>query len=446
MSTNTKHDIKIAEEIKHLSLDEIEELYIRYLNGEKNSLLTHDYKIDINPNKLLYVLPPRVKFDKNCPYCDITMFKKRQSKSATNFNLPPAQCYECNHKEYLKNKGYRTQTCDCESCLKIERDQASAKEVETRNKIVIQHSTNNHQPVSYCDLKFNHKLTLLTLFLIKTNESFDFIVSLDDISKSGLFTPTKKMDIDLIMELYSLKIIIIDPNSKVDAFIESEEGGLDSFYISKIQWIPNVFLGREERLELSEIYNKLYDELKDGVQSYWESEVHSLLFTIAREEVLQYIYVKADELNVEFSAELKTREIVNQLLNIFSVAEVYYFAHKAVESAHLFYHKGFAKSKKHAANTIPNKMLSLAERAVSERWVKNEFSRDSRAPRSHISKILYDFLLKDENAGFSKAPGKYWEEELYPMFFSGASPQASSLCCSRCGTTSVVIKMVLDTL
>lgn len=52
-------EINIANAIKHLSLDEIEELYQRYLDGEKNSVLIEDYKININPNKLIKVLPPK---------------------------------------------------------------------------------------------------------------------------------------------------------------------------------------------------------------------------------------------------------------------------------------------------------------------------------------------------------------------------------------------------
>ena len=73
-------EINIANAIKHLSLDEIEELYQRYLDGEKNSVLIEDYKININPNKLIKVLPPKKLDDTLCPYCNVPMFTKRKSK------------------------------------------------------------------------------------------------------------------------------------------------------------------------------------------------------------------------------------------------------------------------------------------------------------------------------------------------------------------------------
>jgi len=38
-------DIEVADEIKHLSSSEIEELYQKYLDGEKNSVLVKDYEV-----------------------------------------------------------------------------------------------------------------------------------------------------------------------------------------------------------------------------------------------------------------------------------------------------------------------------------------------------------------------------------------------------------------
>ena len=37
-------EIEVADEIKHLSSNEIEELYQKYLEGEKNSVLIKDYR------------------------------------------------------------------------------------------------------------------------------------------------------------------------------------------------------------------------------------------------------------------------------------------------------------------------------------------------------------------------------------------------------------------
>lgn len=166
-----------------------------------------------------------------------------------------------------------------------------------------------------------------------------------------------------------------------------------------------------------------------------------ILYIISREEILQYIYIISNELKVQFNAEIKTRKIVAQLLINFSVSEIYYFVRKSVESAHLYYVKGLSNGKKHAANTIPNKMLSLGERALIEKWKTYKFNRDSRVPRSSISKVFFDFFLQDEDAGFYKAPGQYWIQELCPKHFNN-NPSDNEVCCSQCGSNNVTVKFL----
>lgn len=434
-------DIEIADEIKHLSSDEIEDLYQKYLDGEKNSVLIADYKIDINPNKLITIFPPKILDDMLCPYCDIPMFTKRRSKSAASCDIPPIECHDCNHKVFPERFGYRSQQCGCEQCVIIRRQQELEAEKKKRETIRELYDVDDIEPIDYSELTFFHKLVLLTLFRMQTDEDFEYILSLDDPSRTESLSPTNEMDLECIKDLFSCSVVIIDPESRIESFIEGEE--FKSFYITRTRWIPNITFDGVERADLNEVYKEIYQEIKSGIQPQWEKEILKTLFIIAREEVLQYVHVRADELNVNFSAENKTREVINQLLQQFAVSEIYYFVKKSVENAHIYYSKGFANSKKHAANTIPNKILSLGERAINEGWNTYKYSRDSRAPRSYISQIFYDFFLQDEDAGFHKSPGKHWEQELHPRHFceSNASNE-SELSCSQCKSQNVAAQMV----
>lgn len=434
-------DIDVADEIKHLSSTEIEDLYQKYLDGEKNSVLIKEYKIDINPNKLITVLPPKKLDDTLCPYCDVPMFTKRRSKSASSWDIPPIECYECDHKIFSEKHSFRRQLCNCQECINIRRQEKIEAERERREKIREKYSIDDREAIEYSELNFFHKLVLLTLFRMQTDEDFEYILSLDDPSRVESLCPTDQMDLECLKELFSCGAIIIDPESRVEAFVEDED--FNSFYLSRIRWIPNVTLDGLERADLNEIYKEIYNEIKSGIQAQWEKEIFKTLFRIAREEVLKYVHVRADELNVDFTAENKTREVVNQLLQNFSVSEIYYFVKKSVENAHIYYSKGYANNKKHAANTIPNKILSLGERALSEGWNTYKYSRDSRAPRSYISMIFYDFFLQDEDSGFSKAPGKHWEQELFPRnFCENIGSDQNALSCSKCESENVEVKMV----
>ena len=191
--------------------------------------------------------------------------------------------------------------------------------------------------------------------------------------------------------------------------------------------------------------------MKDKIKPEWEDELFSLLVEISIEEVLQYLYIKTEELNVTFTAEKKTREIIEQLLIDFSVSEIYYFVKKSVEDAHIFYAKGLASSKKHAGNIIPGKMLSLGERALKENWDTYRYNRDSRSPRSYLSQIIFDFLLQDEDAGFNKAIGRYWEQEVRTKYFASEDnpDDITTPSCINCGSVNIKIniedsKLLLD--
>ena len=440
-----KPEIEVAEEIKHLSSNEIEELYQKYLEGEKSSVLIEHYKIDINPNKLIKVLPPKKLDDTLCPYCDMPMFTKRRSKSASSSNISPIECLNCDHKVFSEKFGYHRQQCECENCVIIRRQQKFRAEKEKRDKIRDIYDLEHRKPIDYSELSFFNKLILFILFRMQTDEKFEYILSLDDLFRTQSLSPTSQMDIECLKELFSCSALLVDPDSRLEAFDEDEE--FKSFDIYKVRWIPNVTFDAVKRAGLNEVYNQIYKELKNGIQPQWEKEIFNTLFRIAREEVLQYVRLKTNELNINFSAENKTREVVNQLLQSFSVSEIYYFVKKSVENAHIFYSKGCANNKKHAANTIPNKILSLGERAINEGWNTYKYSRDSRAPRSYISQVFYDFFLQDEDAGFYKSPGKHWEQELHPRYFCESEPgRNSELCCSHCKSVNLVVQMVNDVL
>lgn len=56
--------------------------------------------------------------------------------------------------------------------------------------------------------------------------------------------------------------------------------------------------------------------------------------------------------------------------------------------------------------------------------------------------MVFDFLLKDEDAGFNKAIGKYWEKEISLRYFpTNESNKENSLYCINCHSKNVQINM-----
>ncbi len=66
--------IELAEEVKHLSPEELEELYDRYISGERNQDLIEEYGIDAHPNKLVSLFPPLMHESLECIYCALPPF------------------------------------------------------------------------------------------------------------------------------------------------------------------------------------------------------------------------------------------------------------------------------------------------------------------------------------------------------------------------------------
>lgn len=186
----------------------------------------------------------------------------------------------------------------------------------------------------------------------------------------------------------------------------------------------------------------LYQELSASVQPVWKRELYALMFSLAREELLQYIHVLANEVNFVFSAEVSANTVIARLLQNFSVSHIYYFVRLAVKNAAHFYATGTSRGRIHASNTIPRNMLRTSEEALARDWRKTAY-RDARVPQSALQRLLYDVVLKDRGAGFSKSPGLYWSDELIPRFFPLARPGMT--CQGICSYFAVSVTQAIST-
>jgi hypothetical protein len=238
-------------------------------------------------------------------------------------------------------------------------------------------------------------------------------------------------------------VLVVATDSDIKAFNRTDGCSIADY--SAVRWLPNVALDGALRSPRDSLYLMLYQELSGSVQPTWKSELYALIFALARQESIQYIHVLANEVSFAFTAEARAEAVVGQLLQDFSVSQLYYFARLAVKSAAHFYATGNSKGRNHASNTIPRNMLGTAQDALKRNWRKNAH-RDSRVVQSAMHRLLYDIVLKDSGAGFSKSPGMYWRDELVPQFFSGAAFDSDlvghlQLFCRECDSSNIDASM-----
>lgn len=431
-----------ADEIKHLSEEQVEQLYQRYLNGEKSADLKIEFNIAPEVRSLLKILPPIISKDLTCPYCDLPMWVRRHAKGTPVSIRNHFKCVRCEHYHYEPGHYGRNKLCTCNGCYKLRQQEIAAQPRRDRLELEKRYATPGPS-VPYASLGFVQKLTLLALLDDGHVAGAECVASLDTGFRSEPLAPTDEAGEALVRNLHETGVLDVDLEGDIKAFDRASGYLIKDF--SAVRWLPNVALEPGVRSTRDALYRALYQELSGSVQPAWKSELYALMLSLARDESIQYIQILASEVSFVFSAQGRAETVVSQLLQDFSVSHIYYFARLAVKNAAHFYATGNSRGRNHACNTIPGSMLGTAQDAKARNWRKTAY-RDSRVPQSALHRILYDVVLKDSGAGFSKSPGLYWREELVPRFFSGDAYGADltghlQLFCRECDSSNVDASM-----
>ncbi|VEF10671.1 Uncharacterised protein [Pseudomonas fluorescens] len=439
-----------AEEIRHLSDEQIEQVYQRYLDGEKTAALMAEFKIPSTVRSLLKVLPPIVSDELSCPYCDLPMWVRRHARDTAVALRHPFKCVRCEHQHSVAGANSRHATCSCSECFKLRQQQVAARAARDRLELEARHGAPS-PAVPYANLGFVQKLTLLALLDDGYGAHVEWIAPLNAPSREEPLALTHEACEELLKGLHESGVLVVSTESDIKAFDRTEGCSIREY--SAVRWLPNVTLDGPERSTRENLYLALYQELSGNVQAAWKSEIYALIFSLAREDSIQYIRVLASEVDFAFTAEARAEEVVGQLLQDFSVSQLYYFARLAVRNAAHFYATGNSKGRSHASNTIPRNMLGTAQDALARNWRKNAH-RDPRVPQTAMQRLLYDVVLRDCGAGFSKSPGMYWRDELVPQFFCALAFDSDlvshlRLFCRECDSSNIdasMDKQILQTM
>lgn len=383
---------KVNEKLAHLTGSQIDELYEKYLNGEKCRDLILEYNISVTPNSLVKILPPKINEEITCKYCEISMYSIRRPRPG---NLHELTCLQCNHSFHQGNF-YINSSCWCNKC-RLAEENVVEKEQKQKQKAILNKIEVTHQViVEYGSLTIEQKVLLLSFIHSFHEPEFQYIQSINDFEDELSLAPTFYMSYRIIEKLADEKLIFPHTNSELCSF--NDEG--DLIDIEYVKWIANIGYSASERFELLDLYELILSDLSETNSYFFLDHIQKLIYELCVEESLQYIDFRCLGLDVSFHARKKTTEYLTKIVNDFPVTQIYYFANKAVQNAHLFYAEGKAQSKNHAGNTIPEKLINMANRALSENWNVYEFVRPTGLPRSTLSFVIFDLILDDKDAGF----------------------------------------------
>ena len=395
-------EIEIHEKLRHLTMLQIESLMNKYYNGIKASDIIKEYNIDTTSSKLYTLFPPIICEDIICPVCNEPMYKERDSKSSYSWNKKKPFCAICGHTDEI--------ICKCNYCI-AEREKVRKLNEERKVRILQEKREKikkvydlNIVPVNYSELNFREKVFLGALLRTSLSEDMEVILPLNDAERE--LAPTIGYIKEILSYLIGRGVVSVDSNSSIDAFLDSnEEKDIEFpnvYYITMVKYRINIVGDEDIKNILSKIINpkSFSDADKEDALNIWKE--------IALEECIEYFeYLEYQMKSVRFDFNIgeKTIAIFKDLLENFSVSQIYGIIYKSVANATKYYQES-SVSKKQAANSVIGGCQRYAERAMINNWELAKYSRIKELPQSMISEFFFDRVIGVGSLGFNMPPSE----------------------------------------
>lgn len=392
-------EIEIHEKLRHLTMLQIESLMNKYYNGVKASDIIKEYNIDTTSSKLYTLFPPIICEDIICPVCNEPMYKERDSKSSYSWNKKKPFCAICGHTDEI--------ICKCNYCI-AEREKVRELNEERKVRILQEKREKikkvydlNIVPVNYSELNFREKVFLGALLRTSLSEDMEVILPLNDAERE--LAPTIGYIKEILSYLIGRGVISVDSNSSIDAFLDSnEEKDIEFpnvYYITMVKYRINIVGDEEIKNILSKIINpkSFSDADKEDALNIWKE--------IALEECIEYFEYQMKSVRFDFNIGEKTIAIFKDLLENFSVSQIYGIIYKSVANATKYYQES-SVSKKQAANSVIGGCQRYAERTMINNWELAKYSKIKELPQSMISEFFFDRVIGVGSLGFNMPPSE----------------------------------------
>lgn len=441
--------------ISGLSPEVIDEIYEKYISGEKVKSLIDGYGLNVPVSQFYRIFPPVYDGVVTCRHCGQRMYFFRPSKSSYGQSYNEQRYCSCGHREARTGSTQvRLRDCGCSECHKealalMQKKEKERLEADVKRRSQLLSAYKFSKPVPFESLSLREVIGLLAFLSCRATEDLSMILPLSTAEANSLFSATETHSISLLRSLYKKGVLEVDArNSSLEAFASED---ISRFYLSLVHWHPNVSVGGgETACPLSELWPWLTHLFSHGGwNETWGAEILDLWIELSVEECVQYLDMKIKETrSLQFSAEEKTRTELRRLLQDYSVAQIYSFCFMAVKDASAFLDHVNCKGVKHASNTVPGSLKSIAARYTTKGREAFPYHRDSRCPRSAVSRVLFDTILGlGDDVGFKSPPVSYWKEKLGKIYGKDVGDAAAEvvpgkhyLTCLDCFSPDVCVR------
>ncbi len=279
----------------------------------------------------------------------------------------------------------------CLSC-----QEAEHREIVNRKKTIIsemRRSAEGNKP-SLENLDLITKIYLLATTQTLGNENLTTIESLNDYSILKL-SPDPDYDKTILRHLIQQNLLLISLDTHIEAVQLSEDG---QFAIEIGESKFNLALHPDQVIALmNEIYNA--ETASEIIQV---PEFAELCHEAQLNECLAFLKLALGKHRLYLSPGKKTRQVLTQCLEHFSVAQIYCLIWRAAKDA-AAYSLRPGIGRRHAANSVVGNISRYMETALANGWDIKAFRRDYDLPQSSLSRILFNVVLGTDDGGFKYA-------------------------------------------
>lgn len=288
----------------------------------------------------------------------------------------------------------------CDECMKKEDERKAAEqaahEAKQRDRLLARFTNQKRGPLDPRSIEFDDAVYLLSFFRLGATEDLRFIRSLSTF-KEGSLSPSAAFDLEIIRQLYDHKLLFVHPDSPIEAF----DDNLTTYYPTVTYWWTPM-------LSLDKPANAFFIELETLFRNmdwsdHWNNQIYLLWKRIAVEECLQYLTFTLGEHSLELKHGPKTLHVLNNVLESYSVSQVFNFIWRAAKDAAAFYLRERVP-KQHAANTVVGSIQRQADKAKSEGWNVKGYQRNYKVPQSTVSRVFADTVMQFGDEGFTSPP------------------------------------------
>lgn len=390
----------LDEKLQHLDKRQVLDLIKKYYENEKISDLLKEYKIKTTNSNLIKILP-NVWSSELCEYCEERFVIPLSSKSDKNpINERNKVCSNCNHKPH-------SFFCNCVNC-KEKRDKERLEEIKRKENLDIEKreylnkflSEDNLEMVQENDLNDEDRLYLAVILKAALSENTMYIEPLKDVANN--LAPTEEFEVELIKTLTGKRLIIPHIMSDINSFEiefmdEERQSASVSHKIYEVYYRINI-----EPMDLD--YDEMIKRLMYPLPELFSSEFcYEMWKKIAFYESMQYLLYQMNEVGYSFNPGKKTYAVLEQLLESFSVAQVYNIIFRAVANSTTRYQSGKI-TKIHAQNSVIASCEVQGQRAKAENWELKGYNRIRELPETLISQVLFNSIIQISSLGFYEKP------------------------------------------